>query len=354
LLLVLGVILMLVTARSYRQFTQEADQKLNRTLAENLAAEFSPFLQDSLDMAGIEYTMHYLMVMNPRVEIYLLDEAGQVLAFFADPAKIKQESVRLEPIRQFLAGTAEAPILGDDPRLAGRTKPFSVAPIQIDAATRGYLYVILSGEEYDSALSMVEESSIYRLTATAVLLILLSTGLVGLVLFFFLTKRFRKMTEGVRRFADGDLETRLDINYDDEVGHLGRAFNQMADTIVGNMAALRRSDDLRREMVANISHDLRSPLASIQGYIETILMKADALSDEAKERYLTVILDNTVMLNRLVSSLFELSKLDALEVQPRPEPFSVAELAQDVVMKFKPQAPSCWPRARPTSTARWW
>jgi hypothetical protein len=121
LLLVLGVILMLVTARSYRQFTQEADQKLNRTLAENLAAEFSPFLQDSLDMAGIEYTMHYLMVMNPRVEIYLLDEAGQVLAFFADPAKIKQESVRLEPIRQFLAGTAEAPILGDDPRLAGRT-----------------------------------------------------------------------------------------------------------------------------------------------------------------------------------------------------------------------------------------
>jgi signal transduction histidine kinase len=104
------------------------------------------------------------------------------------------------------------------------------------------------------------------------------------------------------------------------------------------MAALRRSDDLRREMVANISHDLRSPLASIQGYIETILMKADALSDEAKERYLTVILDNTVMLNRLVSSLFELSKLDALEVQPRPEPFSVAELAQDVVMKFKPQA----------------
>ena len=126
LLLALGVILIMVAGRSYTRFTEEADQKLNRTLAENLALEFSPFVQDSLDIDGIKNTMHYLMVMNPRVEIYLLDAGGNVLAFFADQEKVKQRVVRLEPIEQFFAADNVQSILGDDPRNPGKTKPFSV------------------------------------------------------------------------------------------------------------------------------------------------------------------------------------------------------------------------------------
>ena len=107
----------------------------------------------------------------------------------------------------------------------------------------------------------------------------------------------------------------------------------MADTIVRNMEDIKTMDNLRRELVANVSHDLRTPLATIQGYLETILIKADSLSEEEKKNYLQTILKSTERLKKLVDELFELSKLEAREEKPKPESFSLAELAQDVQQK---------------------
>jgi signal transduction histidine kinase len=90
--------------------------------------------------------------------------------------------------------------------------------------------------------------------------------------------------------------------------------------------------------VANVSHDLRSPLASIQGYVETVIMKNGAIEPQQRRELLEVIYQNSMRLSRLVDELFELSKLDAEQTQPNVEPFSMAELIQDVVLKFKPQA----------------
>ncbi|WP_456427542.1 sensor histidine kinase [Rhodocaloribacter sp.] len=338
LLLVLGVILIAVTGRSYMRFTQEVDQKLNRTLAQNLAQEFSPYLKDQLDYDAVGNTMHYLMVMNPRVEIYLLDREGRVLAFFADQEKVVRRQVRLGPITHFLSGSGDEMLLGDDPRSLDRVKPFSVAPITYGGGQQGYLYVILGGEAYDSTAGMVRDSAIARITFVGVVVILAFTALVGLVLFFFLTRRFRVMIEGVRRFEAGDLAQRIPVTSEDEIGQLARAFNQMADTLERSMAELKNTDNLRRELIANVSHDLRSPLASIQGYVETILMKDAALTPEERTRFLDIIHDTTTGLSKLVNELFELSKLDALQIRPKPEPCSLAELTQDVVMKFKPRA----------------
>lgn len=339
LLLTQGVIHTLLSVRSSMNFVRESDQKLNRGLAHDLAKEFRPFLRDSLDVAGIEHTIHHLMVMNPRVEIYLLDGSGKILAFFADPAKkVKTSHVGLTPVRKFLEKEGDLPILGDDPRNPGGRKPFSVAALEIGKEIHGFLYIILGGEQYDSASAMIRDSYIVRTTALSLGVTVLLTGVVGLILFAFLTKRFHSMTLVVRKFAAGDYTQRIGVQSDDEIGQLSRAFDQMADTIVANMEELKRTDDLRRELIANVSHDLRSPLASMQGYLETVLMKDAFLSAEERRRYLQVIFDNTRMLSQLVSELFELSKLDAKQVQPKPEPFSIAELAQDVMMKFKPQA----------------
>jgi len=335
-LLVLGVILVIVAGRSYTRFTQEADQKLNRTLAVNLAKEFGPFLKGEVDYGGIEQTMHYLMVMNPRVEIYMLDGEGNVLAFFAAQEKVKRRKVRMEPIRTFLAsGDSGGSVLGDDPRGLDTVKHFSVAPMQY-GENQGFLYVILGGEQYDSALSMVRGSAIARISFLVVGIVMAFTALVGLMLFFFLTRRLRAVTEGVRQFETGNLTRRLDDSSRDEIGQLGRAFNQMANAIAVGMAERERADEQRRDLIANVSHDLRSPMASIQGYVETILIKEDSLSAEERRRFLNIILDTTSRLSRLVDELFELSRLDAQQVQPKLEQFSMAELAQDVVVKFKP------------------
>ncbi|MCH8871984.1 HAMP domain-containing protein [candidate division KSB1 bacterium] len=341
LLLIVGVVQILITINSSLKFVWESEQHLNRNLAQDLANEFKPFLKDSLGAEGIEHTIHHLMVMNPRVEIYLLDEVGQILAFFADPKKkVKRDSVCLQPIRHFLNKESKMPILGDDPRHIGRKKPFSASTLKIGSDIDGFLYVILGGEKYDSTIALIKESYIIRTTAINLGLVFISTGIIGLILFAFLTKRFRKMTTVVKKFEEGKFEERIDIKSNDEIGQLASAFNQMADTIVANMDELKRTDQLRRELIANVSHDLRSPLASMQGYLETILMKDSTLSTNDRKKYLQIIYDNTTMLSKLVSELFELSKLDAKQVQPKPEAFSMAELTQDVVMKFKPEAES--------------
>jgi signal transduction histidine kinase len=87
-----------------------------------------------------------------------------------------------------------------------------------------------------------------------------------------------------------------------------------------------------------VSHDLRSPLASIQGYLETLYIKDDALDPDERRRYVETALKNARRLNQLVSELFELSKLESQQVEPSPEPFLAAELVQDVVVQYQTQA----------------
>jgi len=109
----------------------------------------------------------------------------------------------------------------------------------------------------------------------------------------------------------------------------------MADTIVGNMDKMKSVDSLRRELIANVSHDLRTPLAILKGYVETLQMKKDTLSESEKEEYLQITHDNIDKLSKLINQLFEYSKLEAEQVTPVKEPFSITELSHDLVAKFK-------------------
>jgi len=341
LLLCLGLVQIWLSVNSSMAFVRESDQALNKHLARDVAKKFEKFLTDTVDLAGIEHLIHDLMIMNPRVEFYLLDDEGKIIAFFAEPQKkVKLQYLNLDPIHQFLAEEAELPILGDDPRNIGLEKPFSAARLQIGPDIDGYLYIILGGEKYDTASEMVKESYIFKTMSGGFAVTLIFTAIVGLLAFGFLTKKFRKMTRTVKKFEAGDYSQRIDIKSEDEIGQLANAFNQMADTIVANMEELKRIDKQRRELVANVSHDLRSPLASIQGYLETILMKDATLSADERKKFLNTIYDSSISLSQLVAELFELSKYDAKQIQPHPEPFSITELTQDVFMKFKPQAES--------------
>ncbi len=321
------------------EFAAETDQKLNRSLAHDLAERFKPNLEEHFDKEAIGQTFQELMVMNPRVEIYLIDEQGQLLAYFAAPEKIKRMSVDMAPVHAFLSAEAPPlPIYGDDPRSPERRKPFSATHVNIGGTQQGYLYVILGGEQYDSVNAMLEGSYIAKTGAALLGWTLLAGGLGGLLLFFLLTKRLRTMTATVARFAQGDYEQRVVPGAHDEIGQLALTFNQMADSLVESMAKMKMNDALRRELVANVSHDLRTPLASIQGYLETIFMKEGELDEERRQQFLNIIYQNTTMLNKLVAELFELSKLDAQQHAPTLEPFSLSELAQDTVLDFQPRA----------------
>jgi len=121
----------------------------------------------------------------------------------------------------------------------------------------------------------------------------------------------------------------------DEIAVLNATFVQMASRISEQWQALMRQDQQRRELVANISHDLRTPLASLHGYLETLSIKADTLSESERQRYLRIALSQSSKVGQLAQALFELARLEHGFVQPTLEHFSLADLIQDVFQKFE-------------------
>lgn len=120
-----------------------------------------------------------VMVINPSIEVYLLDTGGAIVAYNAPPSSLAREQVSLIPIGEFLSGDARFPLVGDDPRSATGSKVFSVATVP----GQGYLYIVLGGERYDHVAEMIASSySLY--TAVGVLLAALVVTLIGGLLVF--------------------------------------------------------------------------------------------------------------------------------------------------------------------------
>jgi signal transduction histidine kinase len=119
----------------------------------------------------------------------------------------------------------------------------------------------------------------------------------------------------------------------DEISALTARFAAMSSAIERQVTELKRTDEMRRELIANVSHDLRTPLASLRGYIETLLIKESNRSQEMTS-HLEVALRQADQLGRLVDALFELARLESGTVAPRLEPISIAELLQDIAMRF--------------------
>ena len=111
-----------------------------------------------------------------------------------------------------------------------------------------------------------------------------------------------------KRFKEGDLKSRINIKKGGELTELASTFNDMATTIEDNIEELKGVEKLRRELIESTSHDLRTPIASIHGYVETMMMNKDNISFDEKEKYMKVIMSNTDRLKGLVDDLFELSR----------------------------------------------
>lgn len=338
LILAVGVTVALLGMEAAQRHADEVEQKLNRTLAEEMVPRFEPLMDESVDYGAIEMEIEAMTGINRRIEIYLLDEQGRLKASFGVPDQaMERERVDLGPIRSFM-NDGELPILGDDPRDSNGQKPFSVAYIDAMGQPDCYLYVILGSEQYASTARMISESYIVKTALWGLGLVLLATAAVGLFFFRRLTQRLRSMQNVVSQFESGEYGQRMDVESEDEIGRLAECFNEMADTLVATVHELRNADRMRRELIANVSHDLRSPLASIQGYLETIHIKEGDLGEAERQRYVATALRNAQRLNSLVSSLFELSKLESKQIEPEREPFSLPELVQDIVVQYRPQA----------------
>jgi signal transduction histidine kinase len=224
-----------------------------------------------------------------------------------------------------------------------RRKAFSAAPIPAQGRPEGYLYVILGGEDHDSVAQDVRGSYILRLTTGAIAASTVAAIAAGLVVFSFLTRRLRRLGESMESFRRSGFSVLPPMPDPepaggDEIDSLQAAFGDMSRRIVDQLGRLKETDTLRRELVANVSHDLRTPLASLRGYLDTLVVKEESLTPDQRRACLAVAVRQSAHLGALVADLFELAKLDSQETRPRYESFPMGELLQDVAQKFRLEA----------------
>ena len=341
-IVIMGVTYILTSLYFSNKFIEETSQKLNAKVAEHLVEEKfkdgDPFLDNGeVNKALFGDIMHDMMAVNRGIEVYLLDTEGtikySVVLDHSNPNE-PQKIVDTLPIKEFISNNGELFIRGDDPKNPDTKKIFSAAKFNKNGK-EGFIYIILASEVYDNINNSLLSSYFLKLGFGATVLTMVFAILIGWLSVWFLTKNLRAIIYHVKRFREGDIESRIENPEKSDLSSLAITYNEMADTISKNIEEIKSVDVLRRELVANISHDLRTPLAIMQGYIETLQIKKEELSKTEQDNYLEIINKNTKQLTKLVSQLFEYSKFEAQQVKPEKEPFAITDLVYDIEAKYK-------------------
>lgn len=179
-------------------------------------------------------------------------------------------------------------------------------------------------------------------------------GILAFIVFAFLTaihithivrdhliaQQYRSLANIMLNFARGNIAVRHTDASAKEVKHLGETFNSMADSLQGLIEEIQRSETLRKEMVANVAHDLAGPLTTISGYIDTIDRSITTSATNRHKEYLQIIKNNIKSIKNLVCELSDLSKYDVDDFSPDKDLFSLQVLAKDVVSRYALEAKS--------------
>jgi len=332
-----GVSMWLQISASTRH-EQEVVQRLSSGLAAHIAGTAQLMDASGWRADAVHDLFDKLMAVNPSVELYLLSNDGQVVGNGAPDNNLKRQHIDLDPVHKFLAG-APLPVFGQDPRNLTVDKVFSAAPVQVDGRDAGYVYVVLQGKAHDALVASLSRDSTLRVALWITCCMAVLILIMGLVAFRLITRPLKALTQTVREFdANGQRAAALPssaVEQGDEIAILSSAFAQMGQRISEQWQELTRQDQQRRDMVANISHDLRTPLTSLHGYLETLRVKDESLSADERRHYLDVALGQSRKVGRLAQELFELARLESGLVHPQAEPFALPDLVQDVLQKFE-------------------
>ncbi|MFA1681978.1 sensor histidine kinase [Achromobacter dolens] len=319
---------------AHARYEQEVVQRLSSGLAQHIAGTNELMDANGWKPDAVRSLFSMLMMVNPAVEVYLLDNDGRIVGDAAPPGQIKRDRIDLAPVRRFLAGGA-LPIEGDDPRHLDTAKVFSAAPVRVAGRDEGYVYVVLQGQAHDALAMAASRSAVLRTTLWSIALVALLGLVAGLAAFGLITRPLRGLTRAVRAFGDDDGRALAALERPADATDAGGDEISLLRRISEQWRQLTQQDQQRRDLVANISHDLRTPLTSLHGYLETLRLKDETLDAAERRRYLDIALAQSRKVGRLAQELFELARLESGLVRLEPETFSLPELAQDVIQKFE-------------------
>jgi len=151
-----------------------------------------------------------------------------------------------------------------------------------------------------------------------------------------ITIPLQKLCDGTRLLREGDYSVRVDLRLKNEFAELQNTFNDMAARIEHEISLRKKSEEDRRRLILDISHDLKNPMSSIQGYAELLMKKKDMTEQECDE-HLKIILNNSKRANRLLTELFELSQLDSPEFSLKLLETDICEYIRQICGELVPQ-----------------
>ncbi len=199
-------------------------------------------------------------------------------------------------------------------------------PIEVDGKVIGYILAASERPGFTTEeLAYLRQT--YRAVALAAVAAIAIALAVGTLLASSLTRPLRELKQAAQKMTNGDLQQQVAIHSQDEIGELGQAFNQMS-------SELARSNQLRRQMTADIAHDLRTPLTVIAGYVESM---RDGVLAPTPQR-LEIIYAEIERLQRMVEDLRTLSRAEAGELTLNRQNLSVERLLHQAAAAFQQQA----------------
>ncbi len=300
---------------------------------DRIVSAFQVLLDNRMDSASLLIFRSLLesVAVNTSSLIWIVDDQGNLLIYssvprqYVDKLENNNGMYRLTNPRQYAmndanqanyeAGTFYG--LFDDTDMQWLTVkiPFSFSDIVINER-------ILQG----NVLMHTPVPEIQKTGTTILNLFIPSVILslfISIILVYFLSKRItnplKEMTRTARRISAGEWQNKLEFSGNDEVAVLARSFNQMVET-------LENLEKMRRDFIANISHELRTPMTTINGFIEGIL--DGTISEEKQKEYLVVVKDEVKRLQRLVSDMLDIARMEAGETKVNISVFDICEVVR--------------------------
>ena len=291
---------------------------------------------------------------RPPSTFWLMDRGGQIILSPPAPLNDTQnaqvtsavqgaltQALKGQEVRQTLPGEQNS-YLG----LGLEERPIVAEPIHANGQVSGGIVGALAVQTVRlRAGAPVFTDTVLRVLLLTVLGTAAVVALLGLVLSRGVTRPLAQLTQAAANMAAGEYSQRVRVRTKDEVGRLATAFNEMAAALEQDVGELRRQEALRRELAANVSHDLATPLTAIQGFTEALL--DGVIQDEhQREETLRLIAKEVVRLRRLVDDLGHLSRVESPRLLLDLAPLNLETLVDETLAVLQPELEAKGIRAR--------
>lgn len=346
---ILAIVLAAIAQMSYSVYYTEVMANRAGNFAERILSVSPDFWEQYQRVPGqFSERMQSLILYEPNTGLYVIDLEGRVLASSGE-GKIfwGNYRVNMTALKAAARGSSGQAVFGSDPDVIDGGCIIAARPIMHQQVQTAWLYVVARNADITAELPQLIQGYAVR-GAIKIALVTLAIGLlISVGVLTLLARPLAALTLAAEQIKPDQVvaqnlsNRRLPfIDRNDEIGRLARSFDAMVTRLQESAARILRADQGRRQMIASVSHDLRTPLTALTSQIETLKLKAHSLSAADQTRYLVGALNNAQHLKRLTDSLADLARLDDPDLTVHLEPTALGDLIDDVVQRNKARAES--------------